>query len=339
VVSELLRHGLDIGFFIRELGGLWRDLFLLRQAGEKALPLLGLPEAEGQAWLATAGQLSPAYIHAAWQITLEAQRKVLYSLEPAQSLEMLLLNLTYLPQLLPLDDMAQSAPPRSSQQSAAPAGPGPSVGPNPGQRGAMHAPSRHAPPRQAPPRQEPARQEAGRPPASGQAPARPAASGQAPPAPHANTPPAGYPASSPPARQADQAHEPAAAHGVPSAGTQSTALQSATWDDFLTHYDQLCRQDQACLPGLRQVRCDRDEQGLALYCQSQVQYNGLHEPHKWRVLEKLVLDFFGPGTSVRLIPPNQAPVVSASTTAQEAPERHPLVSEFVQHFKAKVVSG
>jgi len=115
VLRVLLDQGLDLGFFLRELAELWRNLFLLRQAGEKVLPILGLPDEEARVWLAEAAALSPTHIHAAWQLTLEGQRQVLTSLEPAQTLEMLLLNLAYLPQLLPLEHLAAPGTDRDSQ--------------------------------------------------------------------------------------------------------------------------------------------------------------------------------------------------------------------------------
>ena len=118
ILRELLDQGLDLGFFLRELTTLWRNLFLLRQAGRDALPLLDLPPDEAEAWLDVAAELSPTYIHAAWQLTLEGQRQVLVSMEPAQTLEMLLLNLAYLPQLLRLEDLP--SPPGTHSTPAAP---------------------------------------------------------------------------------------------------------------------------------------------------------------------------------------------------------------------------
>ena len=46
LVRELLAQGADMGFFLRELGSLWRNLFLLRQAGKEAAGELDLPEGE-----------------------------------------------------------------------------------------------------------------------------------------------------------------------------------------------------------------------------------------------------------------------------------------------------
>ncbi|MDR2504113.1 MAG: DNA polymerase III subunit gamma/tau, partial [Deltaproteobacteria bacterium] len=45
LLREVLDQGLDLGFFLRELTSVWRNLFMLRQAGEAALAAVDLPEA------------------------------------------------------------------------------------------------------------------------------------------------------------------------------------------------------------------------------------------------------------------------------------------------------
>ena len=104
LVRVLQDQGVDIGFFLRELGALWRNLFLLRQAGAGVLPALELPEEEGRELLVRAKSFSLAHIHAAWQMVLDAQRRVILSLEPASALELLLLNLALLPRLVPVEE-------------------------------------------------------------------------------------------------------------------------------------------------------------------------------------------------------------------------------------------
>ena len=101
-LRQVLDQGLDLGFFLRELSACWRNMFLLRQGGEAMAPELGLPAEETALWLEWAGRFSPAHIHACWQMTLDGQQRVTKSLEPAQALELLLLNLACLPDLLPL---------------------------------------------------------------------------------------------------------------------------------------------------------------------------------------------------------------------------------------------
>jgi DNA polymerase-3 subunit gamma/tau len=107
---SLLDQGLDLGFFLRELSSLWRDLFILRQTGKNGLAVTDLPEAEALELLEAAGTFSPAHIHACWQMTLEGQRRVLTAQEPAQALELLLLNLALLPRLLPLEALSARGP-------------------------------------------------------------------------------------------------------------------------------------------------------------------------------------------------------------------------------------
>ena len=106
LTRELLERGIDIGFFLRELTTLWRNLFLLRQAGAAASQALDLPNDEQQRLAELAPEFDLTFIHAAWQMVLESQRQVLTSLEPAASLELLLLNLTLLPRLVSLETLS-----------------------------------------------------------------------------------------------------------------------------------------------------------------------------------------------------------------------------------------
>ena len=106
ILREILDQGLDLGFFLSELTSCFRNLFLLAQAGEEAFGILDVPEEEAGEWLAWVPKFSLPHIHACWQLTLEGQRRVLTSLEPALALELLLLNLAYLPRLLSLEDLS-----------------------------------------------------------------------------------------------------------------------------------------------------------------------------------------------------------------------------------------
>lgn len=122
IVRNLLDQGVDIGFFLRELVSTWRTLFMLRQSGEAALTLLDLSEEEGAIWLAWARRFDTSLVHACWQMTLEGQRRVLTSLEPAMALELLLLNIAMLPRLMPLEKLQAvgQAAPASPVQGASP---------------------------------------------------------------------------------------------------------------------------------------------------------------------------------------------------------------------------
>ncbi|MDL2285641.1 DNA polymerase III subunit gamma/tau [Desulfovibrio sp. OttesenSCG-928-F07] len=106
LVREMLDQGLDLGFFLRELSSMWRNLFMLRQAGEEARAVVDLPETEVARWLEEAKSFDLRHIHACWQMTLEGQRRVLTSLEPALALELLLLNLALMPRLLSADQVS-----------------------------------------------------------------------------------------------------------------------------------------------------------------------------------------------------------------------------------------
>ena len=106
LLRTLLDQGLDMGFFLRELAQLWRNLFILRQAGGAGLAVVDLPEEEARTLLAQAERFSLTQLHASWQMTLDAGRRILTSLEPALGLELLVLNLCVLPQLLSLEQLS-----------------------------------------------------------------------------------------------------------------------------------------------------------------------------------------------------------------------------------------
>lgn len=143
---DLLQGGVDIGFFIRELAGHWRTLFLLRQTDGAVLPSLALPDDEA-AWLKDmAARFAPPHLHAAWQMTLDAQRGITQSPEPAAALELLLLNLALLPRLLPVERLDALSPPGGSRAASAPAGPMPEAAP-----AAAPEPARENSPRREPP--------------------------------------------------------------------------------------------------------------------------------------------------------------------------------------------
>jgi DNA polymerase-3 subunit gamma/tau len=106
LVRELLDQGLDLGFFLRELGSMWRNLFMLRQTGKAAGRAAALPETELDLWMREAEGFDLGHIHACWQMSLEGQHRVLTSLDPALSLELLLLNLALLPRMLSLREIS-----------------------------------------------------------------------------------------------------------------------------------------------------------------------------------------------------------------------------------------
>jgi DNA polymerase-3 subunit gamma/tau len=109
VLREIMDQGLDLGFFLSELTQVWRNMFLLSQTGERAFSVLDVPEEDAAKWLEWVPKFSLPHIHACWQMTLEGQQRVKGSLDPALALELLLLNLAYLPRLLPLEDAPEMA--------------------------------------------------------------------------------------------------------------------------------------------------------------------------------------------------------------------------------------
>ncbi len=114
--QTLTGQGVDIGFFLRELAHVWRTLFLLREAGDAIIPTLNLAEDEVVLWRELSKGFTATHVHAAWHMTLEAQRKVIHSPEPAAALELLLLNLTLMPRLLPIGQGEQAEHSGQAQQ-------------------------------------------------------------------------------------------------------------------------------------------------------------------------------------------------------------------------------
>ncbi len=113
MVNYLLEQGLDLGFFLQELAQCWRNMFLLSQAGSEVREILDLPAEEVEKWREMAGGFSASTIHAGWQMVLDGRRSILGSYEPGLSLELMLYNLAYLPELIPV---SQYNPGTSTEQ-------------------------------------------------------------------------------------------------------------------------------------------------------------------------------------------------------------------------------
>ena len=157
LLTEVLDQGVDLGFFLRELAACWRNLFLLNQMGEPARGLIDLPAEEIDLWAGLAPRFSLGHLHAAWQMTMDSQRKILTSLEPALALELLLLNLACLPDLLALGG---SSPARGQAPGSAtpprPAPGRPSVPPQSASHASPQGARRVEAPAQQPPAPAPA---------------------------------------------------------------------------------------------------------------------------------------------------------------------------------------
>ncbi|MFP5239744.1 MAG: DNA polymerase III subunit gamma/tau [Acidobacteriota bacterium] len=377
-VSELLRNvldrGLDIGFFLRELASSWRNLFLLNQAGEKALGSLELSEEEGRQWLGWARDFEARHIHACWQMTLEGQRRVMTSLEPALALELLMLNLAYVPRLLSLEAMNAGA-----CQPARPTGPsgGPSGGPGGGYGGGPRPAPNSAPP------QYGAGHQGWRPPQAAPAPAYGPES-TPPRAPHPAPAPAsgswqegreGQPpaAASYPSRQPGQASAPHQAHNASQNASRNAAgAQSAgpapdwsgqnappqaqarpapeaerprgprTWKAFHEYALHALKNHPPLRVAFGQLAggsLDAGDRGdvLRLKCKNEFMHGQLTgKPESVNVLRGLVHDYFGPDTGLDF---------DVERTAQRKPtqelraqvEQSPLFKEAQQTLGAYII--
>lgn len=105
LARHLLQNGVDISFFVREFAASLRNLFLFSQAGEAILPTLELSQDECDFIKKYASFFPVSHLHAAWQMTLDAQRAISMSPEPGAALELMLMNLAMLPKLLPVADV------------------------------------------------------------------------------------------------------------------------------------------------------------------------------------------------------------------------------------------
>jgi DNA polymerase-3 subunit gamma/tau len=358
ILHQVLDKGLDIGFFLRELASMWRNLFLLRQAGEKALSVVDLPAEEAGDWLAWAGRLEAAHIHACWQMTLEGQRRVQTSLEPALALELLLLNMAYLPRLLPLQNLGSCVAPPAAPSG--PSGPG-AAGGRPGGQGGGPAP-RPGGYRPQPLADQPApygreaagsgRDQGASPPAyaSSQAPAyrppqaqpqtAPSASRSEPaardssPAPPAN----GTVAPSAPGHLAPSA-APAAAPSSPEAAFPPSVAAPAgprTWEGFLRQTAKAG--ELVALKHARGVFTATPPPGeLVVGCTNAFHRGRLAHPDKMRLLCAAAEAYFGPGVSVRLTESEGATERMSPQDLKEYIDNRPEVRQVVSAFDAEII--
>jgi len=307
-IRQVLDQGLDLGFFLRELSGCWRNMFLLRQAGEAIVPELGLPAEEAALWLDWAGRFTPAQIHACWQMTLEGQQRVIKSLEPAQSLELLLLNLACLPDLLPLAALGgnvaaapaaspAAAPPKAAPSApAAPHGPGASSSGSGGYRSAEAAPA------------EPRAVVHEAAPAAAPMPAPVAHAAPAPPAPAVPEP------------AADKAPEAPRPQGARS------------WDGFLVFVAS--KNGSGVVTGLTQAKGELCGAELVLTCHNPTHCRMLEEGEGAMRLRHLVAEYFGPDMGINVTCADTGPIKTEGTISREMQE-HPLVQRVRETFECR----
>jgi DNA polymerase III subunit gamma/tau len=296
ILREILDEGLDLGFFLRELANVWRTLFLLRQAGDKAESLLDASDDEIALWHSWANEFGPSHIHACWQLTLEGQRRVLTSLEPALALELLLLNLAYLPELLSLEQISgQGTPgqgtPRQGQQS----------GERPEPRRSTPPPPRSAPPSQSAQSAQPAQPAHSTPQPS---PAAPAAS--TPPELRTAPPPREQ---APPAPRPDSIREEAAheEHRKIPSGPKS-------WEGFLRHIQHNAEGAGSIIHHLKQCQGEFADGVLSLQCTVPFAREALAKPINGPVLQRLAQGYFSEDATVTITEQASGPGASGDTS-------------------------
>ncbi|MDR3641558.1 MAG: DNA polymerase III subunit gamma/tau [Humidesulfovibrio sp.] len=325
-LRQVLDQGLDLGFFLRELSGCWRNMFLLRQAGEAIVPELGLPAEEAAQWRDWAGRFTPAHIHACWQMTLDGQQRVIKSLEPAQALELLLLNLACLPDLLPLSALGggpaspQSAPPRPAPSRSGPvSGSGPAASSS-GASGAMPNAAPVTPP------------------------AAPSAAPASPSSPPVAPPPWQSPAAQPMAQAHPEAAAPAEAAApspapaTPMAAPTEAPVRSATpggsrsWEGFLEFVAG--KNGSGSVTGLTQAKGEICGAELVLTCHNAT-HSGMMENGDNNVrLRRLVSEYFGPDMAVAFTCVDREPVKTDGLIQREMQE-HPVVQRVRETFECR----
>lgn len=334
LVRELLLQGVDMGFFLRELGSMWRNLFLLRQAGQAVAADLSLPEADVRRLADMAGRFSLTYIHAAWQMTLDGQRRILTSLEPSAGLELLLLNLALLPRLLPLAELNSAewnsgARPSLSDTPASPVSMGEASVPPPPASLAMPDTSGGAAPSRPTEEAEPA-------PAGAAVPRRKAPPLSPDPSPDS---PVGRPESSAAALDGKENEVPpyppdddAPLPEVPPADDVVSADPSLSWADFLV----FCKDsDEIPAPLLRQFDGVVRGDSLVLRAGSQVLFDQVQQPSLSAALKKLVAAWAGRPLKTLFLPPAQEHKTEAEWRAEML--EHPVVQTLQTLYDATLL--
>ena len=349
LVRELLAQGADMGFFLRELSALWRNLFLIRQAGKDAAKELDMPESEAERLAAVASRFTLTYIHAAWQMTLDSQRRILTSLEPSAGLELLLLNLAMLPRLLPLEEL--------SLPGGAPGG-----APRTPVPGSVSSPSVSSVPQAAPRSPAPSVKAEALPPSSAPvfSPAQSAAAAvvlpsKTPSAPAQERRPferTAAPVSEPVSRSAagafpgevaapapdlTEARKPVetqpSAAGQPSGDWKDVPVDTTlTWDTFL---DSCQDSRDLPLPVLRQVTGEVRGDWLVLQAFSQVILLQLRRKEKLAALEKLAAAWAGRPLQIVFRPPQK--IVRTEAELKEEIQDHPVIKKFQDVYDARLV--
>ncbi len=336
MVGGMLDSGLDIGFFLREMALCWRNMFILRQAGDSALSLLDIPAKEADRWMEEASSFDLAHIHAAWQMTIDGQRRVLTSLEPSLALELLLCNIAMLPRLLPLEGVARlgragKIPDQGSGSLPAPStGPAlssPAASPVPNDGGgasAVEPDTPAAPPPSAPP--ETARETAP----------------QAAPSPMSDPPDVGqdesYLAAMAEDIPPDPGGEPASPEDPTSqapAGADGTggAPDDVSWSAFL----RFCKRRElapAFAGMVRTLKGEWQNGTLALTPGSAFGEERLRAPETLALFSALVREYYGAGAAITILPP---PRVKTADEIKRAVRDNPAVNLMEKEMGARLI--
>ena len=324
LLTEVLDQGADLGFFLRELSACWRNLFLLHQLGEGARGIIDLPAEEVDIWAGVAPRFTLGHLHAAWQMTMDSQRKILTSMEPALALELLLLNLACLPDLLALGS-AEARPGGEQGRGAAPPHAvsgrpaAPPVAPRPA--AATRAQSA-VPPRPVPTPAPVADQP------EGVAQPRFQAAQPSPAMPAQDAPTASYRAP----QSANTVREANASFGV-QADTAPLPAGPRTWAGFITFCGKRPEGSRP-LPGL-----DKAQgliQGTELVLSSPHSFLCDRLKASLPALTELARGYFGPGFGVRVEMPAEV-VRKTRTELREMAVADPVVREAQERFQARIV--
>jgi len=310
IVRRLLEQGLDIGFFLQELTSAWRNMFLLKQTGAKGREVLDIPEEEAELWSGWAEVFSLSHLHACWQMTLEEQRRILTSMDPALALELLVLNLAYLPSLVPAQEL-QGGPAPSGSPGGEPLLEGPA---SPGK-----------PPREAPvshegsPREDRASYDSS--PQKGQAPSG---------APEQE---AQDSRSGTEARDGDEALPSPSPKDGGQVGVSGEASSEPKrdWQGFLRF---LARKETQGLPGFRLSKGRMEGDTIRVTCPNYL-VQRMQEPERYQKLLSLAREYFGREVSLELECENGS--TSGASDLKSRVMNDPAVQDVLQQFQAKVV--
>ncbi len=355
VLRQVLDQGLDLGFFLRELTNCWRNMFLLRQAGKDALPLLGFSGEEAQTWMDWANRFEAPHIHACWQMTLDGQRKVMTSLEPALALELLLFNLTSLPDLINLETVGTAAP--AAPQRPGPGGGGqggygqgggqtggPQGGPGGPQGGGCSPPGGQ---RMAAPQQNVAPQQSYAPPVQAPEPAPIPQQEVAPVQTAQSVAPAEMPPVSIPQPVAPSEATPAAMAPMPEAKKEQPRTPPVppagaprgprNWQGFLSFVEDRNGQSGVKVSMLRLNKGELKGDELVISCGSRMQCSQLTDKPVLKALDGLTREYFGPMVEVR-VEIGHIPEAKSDRQLHEEAEAHPGVMKIMEEFSAQLIS-